>query len=195
MPDTQSELQDLQDSLQNAINKSSQIDVSKVFEQITDIMNKNKEAIIAQYGAHSSETKATSSLETLIAGFIIEMKRTNDLQQEQINLIKNDVAKANTKSAKIKDGFSQSKEKFSQTISGFAQKGHDALVKIGQTIVDKAHQVTDTIKEAANKTLENVKQFSLDRKVNVLKAVDRATVKQLSIQQNFHKKMQHIQVY
>lgn len=160
--------------------KGTMREATVIAEQVT---NDVKE----RFGKESIEYQATSTFQEEILKDFATLRREMD---EKFDKIQDQLAMIALNQKNIQ---TQEKEKPEKNIGQAFRESMDKLKeKVTQARDVTMNKVKDTlshVREAAEKTLENVRQFKIEKERDVLKAADRGIMKQKEIMLNYNRQM------
>lgn len=146
------------------------------------------EEIEAKFAKDSVEREAANAFQEEVLKSISEMRRDMDARMNEIQdqLARITLIQQNQNQLKAQEQEKVNKAPdFKKAFESFKEK----VTQARDVTVNKVKDTLSHVREAAEKTLENVRQFRIEKERDVLKAADRGIMKQKEIMLNYNRQM------
>lgn len=165
--------------------------VKGILQEVTVTVEQANDETKERYGEGSIEHKAAEAFQEeiyrSISTLIREVNELKEATKEQNVLLM--LAEKNRELQKQSQEQEKAKKNISKDFKDVVKGLQDKITQVKDITVDKLKSGLSHVKEAAEKTLENVRQFRVEKERDVLKAADRGIMKQKEIMLNYNRQM------
>lgn len=163
--------------------------IKETMREATVVMEQTADGIKEKFSKGSLEYQATVAFQEEVLKSLSALRRDLDNLQETVKDQHAMYMLAQKNAELLKQEQEKARRNIGQDFKGAIKNLKEKAVQAKDVTIDKFRSGISYVREAAEKTLENVHQFRIEKEHDVLRAADRGILKQKEIMLSYNRQM------